>query len=195
MNFEADKSLMDAVRDIAPIIETDRAEAERERRLSKPVLDALRETGLLKMATPKSLEGLETDPITRALVVEEVGRLDSAAGWTLENPVDWAFFCARLPDEGAEEIYAKGGDVVIAAQFGRPLNTKSEAGGYRISGRAPFVSNCHDADWISVRLWWMPANPMVTRRCGWSIFAKNSAKSSTPGTSWKCAAPAATTSR
>jgi indole-3-acetate monooxygenase len=103
----------------------------------------------LKMATPSSLGGVETDPITRALVVEEVGRLDSAAGWTLENPVDWAFFCARLPDEGAEEIYAKGGDAVIAAQFGRPLNAKSEGGGYRISGRAPFVSNCHDADWIS----------------------------------------------
>ena len=149
MRFEADKSLMDAVRDIAPLIEKHRDEAERERRLSKPVLDALRETGLLKMATPKSLGGLETDPITRALVVEEVGRLDSAAGWTLENPVDWAFFCARLPDEGAEEIYAKGGDVVIAAQFGRPLNAKSEAGGYHVSGRAPFVSNCHDADWIS----------------------------------------------
>jgi alkylation response protein AidB-like acyl-CoA dehydrogenase len=149
MNFEADKSLMDAVRDIVPIIEKHRDEAEQERRLSKPVLAALRETGLLKMATPKSLGGLETDPITRALVVEEVGRIDSAAGWTLENPVDWAFFCARLPDAGAEEIYSKGGDVVIAAQFGRPLNAKSEGGGYRLSGRAPFVSNCHDADWIS----------------------------------------------
>ena len=88
MRFEADKSLMDAVRDIAPLIEKHRDQAERERRLSKPVLDALRETGLLKMATPKSLGGLETDPITRALVVEEVGRLDSAAGWTSENPVD-----------------------------------------------------------------------------------------------------------
>ena len=101
------------------------------------------------MATPKSLGGLETDPITRALVVEEVGRHDSAAGWTLENPVDWAYFCSRLPDEGAEEIYGKGADILIAAQFGRPLTAKSEAGGYRVSGRAPFVSNCHDADWIS----------------------------------------------
>jgi alkylation response protein AidB-like acyl-CoA dehydrogenase len=112
-------------------------------------LEALKETGLLKMATPKSLGGLESDPITRALVVEEVGRHDSAAGWTLENPVDWAFFCARLPDEGAEEIYAKGGDVVIAAQFGRPLAAKKVDGGYNVSGRAPFVSNCLDADWIS----------------------------------------------
>ena len=63
--------------------------------------------------------------------------------------MDWAFFCARLPDEGAEEIYSRGADILIAAQFGRPLNARSVDGGYRVSGRAPFVSNCLDADWIA----------------------------------------------
>jgi len=149
MPWEADTSLIDAAREIAPIIQKHNQEAERARRLSRPVLNALRETGLLRMSTPRSLGGLETDPITRALVVEEISRHDSAAGWTLENPLDWAFFCARLPDAGAEEIYSRGADILIAAQFGRPLNATSTEGGYRISGRAPFVSNCYDADWIS----------------------------------------------
>src|SRR5687767_13847353 len=149
MHWDADTSLIDAAREIAPIIQKHNQEAERERRLSRPVLDALREMGLLRMSTPRSLGGLETDPITRALVVEEISRHDSAAGWTLENPLDWAFFCSRLPDEGAEEIYSNGADVLIAAQFGRPLHATSTDGGYRISGRAPFVINCHDADWIS----------------------------------------------
>lgn len=149
MPFKPDESLLAAARDLGPLIRKHADEAEKQRRLSKPVLEALHDTGLLKMATPKSLGGLESDPITRALVVEEVGRHDSAAGWTLENPVDWAFFCSRLPDEGAEEIYAKGGGTLIAAQFGRPLNAKTANGGYRVSGRAPFVSNCLDADWIS----------------------------------------------
>ena len=144
-----DPSLIDAAREIAPIIRKHSAETERDRRLSRPVLDALHEAGLLRMSTPRSLGGLETDPITRALVVEEISRHDSAVGWTLENPLDWASFCARLPNEGAEEIYSRGADILIAAQFGRPLNATSTEGGYLISGRAPFVSNCHDADWIS----------------------------------------------
>jgi len=148
MRWEPDTSLIDAAREIAPIIREYSQEAERKRRLSQPVLGALRETGLLRMTTPRSLGGLETDPITRALVVEEVGRHDSAAAWTLENPLDWAFNCCRLPDEGAEEIYSRGADILIAGQFGRPLNATSTDGGYRISGRAPFVSNCNDADWI-----------------------------------------------
>jgi alkylation response protein AidB-like acyl-CoA dehydrogenase len=144
-----DTSLIDAAREIVPIIREHSAEAEKERRLSQPVLRALRETGLLRMTTPRSLGGLETDPITRALIGEEIGRHDAAAAWTLENPLDWAFFCARLPDEGAEEIYSSGADILIAAQFGRPLNAASTDGGYRVSGRAPFVSNCYDADWVS----------------------------------------------
>ena len=149
MHWGPDTSLIDAARAIAPIIGEHSEEAERERRLSQPVLDALRETGLLRMNTPRSLGGLETDPVTRALVVEEIGRHDFAAAWTLENPLDWAFFSARLPDEGAEEIYSHGADILIAAQFGRPLKATSTNGGYRISGQAPFVSNCRDADWFS----------------------------------------------
>jgi indole-3-acetate monooxygenase len=145
---EPDTTLIAAVREIAPIILAHSDEAERERRLSAPVLKALRETGLLRMTTPRSLGGLETDPVTRALVVEEIGRHDSAAAWTLENPLDWAFLCCRLPDEGAEEIYSGGANILIAGQFGRPLNATSTDGGYHISGRAPFVSNCYDADWI-----------------------------------------------
>jgi alkylation response protein AidB-like acyl-CoA dehydrogenase len=145
---EPDTTLLAAVREIAPTIRAHSDEAERERRLSAPVVTALRDTGLLRMATPRSLGGLETDPVTRALVVEEVGRHDSAAAWTLENPLDWAFMCCRLPDEGAEEIYRGGADILIAGQFGRPLQATSTDGGYHVSGRAPFVSNCHDADWI-----------------------------------------------
>jgi indole-3-acetate monooxygenase len=148
MPWAPDTSLLDAAREIAPIIRAHSEQAERERRLSRPALKALRETGLLRMTTPRSLGGLETDPVTRALVVEEIGRHDSAAAWTLENPLDWAFLCCRLPDEGVEEIYSGGADVLIAGQFGRPLNATSTDGGYRISGRAPFVSNCYDADWM-----------------------------------------------
>jgi alkylation response protein AidB-like acyl-CoA dehydrogenase len=149
MTMKIDTSLIEAAKDVAPIVAKYSEEAERERHLSRPVLDAMREAGLLRMMTPRSLGGLETDPVTRALVVEEIGRHDSAAGWTLENPLDWAFFCARLPDAGVEEIYGGGADIVIAAQFGRPLNAISADRGYRVSGQAPFVSNCLDADWIS----------------------------------------------
>jgi hypothetical protein len=75
--------------------------------------------------------------------MEELASHDTAAAWTLFNPLDWAFFCARLPDEGAEEIYSNSANILIAAQFGRPLHATPSQNGYRINGRAPFVSNSY----------------------------------------------------
>jgi alkylation response protein AidB-like acyl-CoA dehydrogenase len=60
--WEPDTSLLDAAREIAPIIRAHSGEAEQERRLSQPVLKALRETGLLRMTTPRSLRGAGDRP-------------------------------------------------------------------------------------------------------------------------------------
>jgi indole-3-acetate monooxygenase len=149
MQLRTDSTLIEAARRVAPVIREHNQEGERERRLSPPVLAALHEAGLLRMCTPRSLGGLEADPLTRALVIEEISGHDTAAGWTLANPLDWAYLCARLPDQGAEEIYGHDANVLIAAQFGRPMQATPVPDGYRITGRSPFVSNCHDANWIA----------------------------------------------
>jgi len=149
MQIQADTTLLEAARRIVPVIREHNQEAERERRLSPPALAALHEAGLLRMCTPRSLGGLEVDPLTRALVIEEISGHDTAAGWSLANALDWAYLCARLPDEGAAEIYGRAANVLIAAQFGRPMQAVPAEGGYRITGRAPFVSYCQDANWIA----------------------------------------------
>jgi alkylation response protein AidB-like acyl-CoA dehydrogenase len=159
MQMHADTTLLEAARRLAPVIREHTEETERERRLSPPVLAALHDAGLLRMCTPRSLGGLEVDPLTRALVIEEIAGHDTAAGFTLANPLDWAYLCARLPDAGAEEIYGRGAHVVIAAQFGRPMQAAPAQGGYRITGRAPFVSNCYDANWIATTATVMAGEP------------------------------------
>ena len=191
MRWEPDTSLLDAAREIAPIIQAHSAEAERQRRLSPPVLKALRETGLLRMTTPRSLGGWRPTP-TRALVAEEIARHDSAAAWTLENPLDWAFFCCRLPDEGAEEIYSGGADILIAAQFGRPRRRRRS-----MADTASLVEPRSSATAMTPtgsrrRSSWTPANPPeASPRCAWSTSPASSARSSIRGTLWGCGARAA----
>jgi hypothetical protein len=57
-----DTSLLAAAREIAPMIREHSADAEPERRLSQPVLKALRETGLLRMTTLRLLGGVGDRP-------------------------------------------------------------------------------------------------------------------------------------
>ena len=120
-NNAVDKALIEAVERIGPVIAAYRDEAERERRLSKPVLDAMIEVGLFRMLVPRSLGGLEVAPLTYARVVEAVSQYDSTAGWALCNPGAFAHGCLRLPDQGAEEIFGSDKEGIISAAINPPI--------------------------------------------------------------------------
>jgi alkylation response protein AidB-like acyl-CoA dehydrogenase len=60
----------------------------------------MKDDALIRMMTPKSLGGLELDPVTYARVFEEVARFDSAASCLLPAANSGDFYCARLPDDG-----------------------------------------------------------------------------------------------
>ena len=121
MCFEIDHALLDAALDLGPLIAQHSAEGERNRRVPDAVIRAMKDAGLIRMMTPKSLGGLEADPVTSARVFEEVARFDSAASWILQAANSGDFYCARLPDEGAEEIYAGGPDTMIALSVHPPI--------------------------------------------------------------------------
>jgi alkylation response protein AidB-like acyl-CoA dehydrogenase len=158
MSITVDQTLLAAAQHIAPVIRAYNQEAEHRGRLSKPALDALADASLLRMLTPRSLGGLEVDPLTCARVIEEVSRFDSAAGWSLVNILGWAWLCARLPDRGAEEIFRSNPNGIIAGPFHTPMQATPVDGGYRITGRASLASNCHDATWLGVTAMVMDGN-------------------------------------
>src|SRR5260370_38829636 len=114
MQIQGDTTLIEAARRIAPVIREHNQEAERQRRLSPPVLAALHEAGLLRMCTPRSLGSMEVDLLTGAVVIEAVSGYDTAAGWNPATPLDWAHFCARLPVHGVEELSRRAAKGVIA---------------------------------------------------------------------------------
>jgi alkylation response protein AidB-like acyl-CoA dehydrogenase len=150
MSFEIDHKLLDAAVGLGSLIAQHRAEGERNRRVPAVVIRAMKDAGLIRMMTPKSMGGLEADPVTSARVFEEIARFDSAASWILQAANSGDFYCARLPDEGAEEIYAGGPDNMIALSVHPPMQATRVDGGYRVSGQSHLGSGISDADWIMV---------------------------------------------
>lgn len=142
------EGLLAAADDIGSRLRERSAEGEAQGRPTEATMNAMREAGLFRLFAPRSLGGLEVDPVTCARVIEAVARFDSAAGWAImvANSVDW--WCSRLPDEGAEEIYAEGPDAILATAFQPPVEATAANGGYRLSGQRPLASNVHEADWL-----------------------------------------------
>ncbi len=143
-----DESLLARAHALEPIIRQHIETTERDRRLARPVLDAMREAGLFRMFTPRTLGGAEADPLTVARVAEEIAGVDSAAAWALQAGNTGSWWAGHLSQEGAAELFAEGPDVLIAASFSPPHRAESVPGGYRFTGRGPLASTIHEARWV-----------------------------------------------
>ena len=140
-------SLLEAVREVEPILRKHAAEAESERRLSIEAAYAMRDAGLYRMWRPKAFGGLELDPVTAFRVFEEVARIDSAAGWNLQLSNAIEPFGAWFADDGSEEMFSAP-ETMIGGAFNPIRKAVPVDGGYRLTGQTPFVSGAHHATWV-----------------------------------------------
>ena len=140
--------LLDRVKAMAPLLRAHATEAEAQRCLSRPVVEAMRQAELYSMSHPKALGGLEVDPLTMFRVGEAVAYQDSAAAWNLLLSLGANCFLAWLPDEGAAEILHHPPQPIIVGSFTPGRQATPVEGGYRLHGQWPFVSGSHDGHWF-----------------------------------------------
>jgi indole-3-acetate monooxygenase len=134
-------TLLRAVREIEPIVRQHAAAAERNGTLAPPVAKAMREAGLYRLWRPNALNGFEVDPVTAFRVLEEVARIDSAAGWNLQLSSAFDMFGPWYDSNAAKEIF--GPDAILGGALNPMRKAVPVEGGYRVSGRTPFVSGAH----------------------------------------------------
>jgi indole-3-acetate monooxygenase len=139
--------VLGGVAELEPMIRDASAEAESERRLSAHVAEALRDAGCYRLFRPRSRGGLELDPVSAFRVIEGLSRIDSAAGWNVAQANNAEPFGAWLSDETTAEVFGSAQSVMAGGFFPARRAVPVE-GGYRLSGRCAFNSNCHAATWI-----------------------------------------------
>ena len=150
MKNSVDETLVETARSIASELRAHAEEGERTGRLPEQSLKVLREAGFHRLFVPRSLGGLEVDPMTHARVQEELAAADSASGWSLMIAGAGAWWASRLTSDGAREIFADGPDLLAAVAFNPPAEARRMVGGYRLSGQRPFASCSHAARWMWV---------------------------------------------
>jgi alkylation response protein AidB-like acyl-CoA dehydrogenase len=143
-----EKNLIELASQLGSSISQHIADEENNGRLSAAVVNILKEAGFYKLFLPKSLGGLEADPLTTAKVVEEVAKHNTAAGWSLMVGNSSLFMGGRLPQKGIEEIFFDGSDPFIAGSVHPPMRATPVKGGYLLNGRNPLLSNIHEAQWL-----------------------------------------------
>jgi indole-3-acetate monooxygenase len=145
---QATETLLGAVRALEALIREHADEAERNRRLSQRVVNALAEAGLFRLYTPRALGGFEVDPLSLCRVLEELARIDGSAAWCVWIASTNPCFVKNLPDQTAEEIFASDPDVITACVLFPYGKAVVRDGGYVVSGRWPYASGCQHCAWL-----------------------------------------------
>jgi alkylation response protein AidB-like acyl-CoA dehydrogenase len=132
--------LVAAAHGLGPTLRAASDEAERIRHCPPHVVEALHESRLLDMITPRAYGGLEEGIPTMVRVLEELAIHDASVAWVVGIANGTAIISGTLAPEEARRLFVPravaGG---AQAPYGR---ARREDGGWRVSGRWPFASGC-----------------------------------------------------
>ena len=144
-----DSPVLHAAIGLAEQIRAASDEIERGRRIPSDIAAAMRDAGVFGMAMPRVWGGPELDPLTQFRVIEALAMADGSVGWCAMIGCDGGYVTAFLDQDVARAMYP---DVLVAT--GAAATTTGRAtrvpGGYRVSGRFPFVSGGHHCEWLWV---------------------------------------------
>lgn len=138
--------LLDRIRALHPLIRSHAASAERQRRVTREVVEALGDAGILRMNVPRHYGGYQSSLRTQVDVLSEISTACGSAGYLALSQAGSAFIAALFPDEVQDEIFT-GPDVRISSTLVPGSKAVPVDGGYTVNGKSPFASGCQDADW------------------------------------------------
>lgn len=144
----AQDDLIGRARHLRDVIRAASDSIEAERRLPAALLDALHEARLFRMMLPRSVDGLETDPLTFFQVIETIAQADASVAWCLSQAAGCSMTAAYLDAPVAQSVFGTDPRAVLAWGPGPNVKAVLTEGGYRVSGTWSFNSGGRHATWL-----------------------------------------------
>jgi 3-hydroxy-9,10-secoandrosta-1,3,5(10)-triene-9,17-dione monooxygenase len=132
---------------LVPLLRAKAAETERTRRIPDEILAALDQAGLFRMRAPKRFGGYEADLRAYMDVITELGRGCGSTAWIAFISVATAWIAAQFSDEAQRDVFEGNPDARTIGVLAMSEPARAVDGGYIVSGRWPYASNCLHAHW------------------------------------------------
>ena len=143
----AESTLTERLAPIAAEASARAAEIDAARVVPSEIVSALADAGAFRMYVPRSLGGLELDPISVIETVELMANADGSAGWTT-FVLNTTTFACWLDPAVAKEILSNPPDAGMAGAFSPIGKAVPDGDGFRLDGRWPFNSGAPHAAWF-----------------------------------------------
>jgi len=140
--------LVRAAAAMQPLLRQYQREIEAGQRMPRALFEQMRDAGFYRMVIPRSLGGLQVDPLTYTRVVELLAQGVGSVGWNIANNGIGQLVTLGLPDEGAQEIHGDGPSVMAGTAVQGGGQAIPVEGGYRVTGHWTFGSGCQESSWM-----------------------------------------------
>lgn len=133
--------LMMRLDEMAPLLTAEGDQCDIDGKLTDRVVQALHDSGVLRMSIPRELGGYEVTPRQALQILEKVTYADASTGWNvLALSVIIGMTAAFQGRDASEEWFGDGRYIVIAGQGSRLGTAKKVDNGYLLSGTWQFAS-------------------------------------------------------
>jgi alkylation response protein AidB-like acyl-CoA dehydrogenase len=147
MGHMTTEQILEAARDLGPMIEAAADEIDELRCLPDRVVEGLRAAGVFRVAFPEAWGGPEMTILDQVRMIETLAYHDASTAWVAMICSDSGHYAGRLPDAVARELYPSM-DVLTSGLLFPVGRATRVPDGFRVSGRWQFGSGCRHADQI-----------------------------------------------
>jgi alkylation response protein AidB-like acyl-CoA dehydrogenase len=144
--------LIAAAKGVARVLEANAARIDAARELPPEALEAMHAAGLFRLLLPRSVGGMELDPLTYNQMVEVIAGGDASAAWCMNQNSGCSMSAAYLAHDVAWKIFGADRRGVLA--WGQAPGQKAieVPGGWRVSGKWLFASGSRHATWLGAHM-------------------------------------------
>jgi 3-hydroxy-9,10-secoandrosta-1,3,5(10)-triene-9,17-dione monooxygenase len=134
---------------VVPTLRANAQRAEADGRVPDENMEALRESGFLRLMAPKRYGGLEASWASNIESIAEVGRGCASTSWIAATGAAGQWIMGTLPDDGQDEIFGDAPDVqsTCVLQFWS-AQARPDGDDWILDGKWPFSTGCLNHRWI-----------------------------------------------
>ena len=136
---------------LLPALRARRDETRENRKVLPEVRTMIRDSGVARLLQPPAYGGAGGPLRDIVDAVSEVGAACGSTGWAVVQYVVHPFMVAQWPREAQDEVWGDDPKNLVAGILIQSLGRYERVdGGYRVSGRWPFVTGVDTCDWCIV---------------------------------------------
>ncbi|RMG54261.1 MAG: hypothetical protein D6723_05455 [Acidobacteria bacterium] len=150
MSVPTEESLLNQARRLAEMAAERAGDIEAQRRLPGELIQAMTESGLLKILQPRRYGGYEMDMGVFVRVTAEIARGDASTGWIFAILGIHNWWLGYVDPRLQEEVWGEDTHRFFADSFAPVGKVQPASGGYRLSGRWKFLSGIEWSDYAAV---------------------------------------------